>query len=225
MRKGLIFMLLLCLIQPLSMKADDYILMEALIKNHKDISNLLLERTGIEMGFTGSHALLEEANTEYHEVHTTLDNRYSCSLTDLNLVIEVARLTDKVVKATNISELAYKEASKLFLKYPYMVEVMVGATNRMGRRLEEIVRITGIVITGGVKLTLATAEQRLEYLNMISDRITWIFNDMNKIVQHCDYLTRMELGVLKGIKRSEKEILERSKKRVDKMIKSYADDK
>lgn len=221
MKRLLILLLIIC-ITPLYVNADDFILIEALIKNHKELSNKMLTRVGVDASFTASHLMLEEVDREYHEVHTTLGNRNSSVLTDANLVVELARLTDKVVKAEQVSELAYKQASNLFFKYPYMIDVMAAATGQMGQRIIEIIRITGAVITGGLKVSLGTPEQRLQYLNMIDERIQWIFDTMIKIVRHCNMLETMELTkVIKPL--DEKIIFQYSLKRIDKMIKSYAE--
>ena len=177
MKRWIAFALFLCLVGT-QIYAQDYILVETLIKGHKELSDKLKKRIPIESSVLGTHYLLEEQDKKYDALTDTLSQRMGSKITDASLVPEVVRLTMEAQAALRVADKTYSKALEMMLVYPFVYDMIVELNQGMSNRINEIYKLTAMVVTNGLKVSLGTAEQRYVYLNVINNKIQWIRESM-----------------------------------------------
>ena len=177
MKRWIAFALFLCLVGT-QIYAQDYILVETLIKGHKEISDKLKKRIPIESSVLGTHYLLEEQDKKYDALTDTLSQRMGSKITDASLVPEVVHLTMEAQAALRVADKTYSKALEMMLVYPFVYDMIVELNQGMSNRINEIYKLTAMVVTNGLKVSLGTAEQRYVYLNVINNKIQWIRESM-----------------------------------------------
>ena len=202
--------------------AQDYILLENLIMSHKELSNKLRDRVGVESALYGTHIMLESTEKQYELLTDTLSKRMSSSLTDLNLLTDVARLTMDAEEAVKVANMAYDKALDLALDYPVVLNRILAANRGMADRIYEIYRMTAMVVTNGLRISLGTPQQRHTYLRMVDNRIMWIANEFKSLYGLC---VSIENSKLKGNGRyfpmSDEAIYMRAKRNIDNMNNNF----
>ena len=73
--------------------AQDFIVIEALIENHKVLSDKMAERNKLETGILGTAVLNKQETEQYHTVLDQLKKRFSGAFSNLTFAADVANLT------------------------------------------------------------------------------------------------------------------------------------
>lgn len=214
-----LILLLFCLVGLCSQAAaQDYLLLENLIKGHKEISDKLRTRTGIEASALASHMILEDADKAYQLVTDTLSWRMSSSMTDAAFLSDVARLTLNAQEAMRTADLAYDLALDMAQDYPIVISMARDATIGMTERISEIYRLTAMVLSNGLKVSLGTPQQRHVYLRMVDQRICWIDHVFKNLVEYCYSLKAMgRRGGSASLAVDREAVYRRVKQNIDRM--------
>ena len=198
--------------------AQDYILLENLIMSHKELSNKLRDRVGVESAVYGTHIMLENTEKKYELLTDTLSKRMSSSLTDLNLLTDVARLTMDADEAVRGARMAYDKALDLALEHPVVLDRVIAANRGMADRIYEIYRMTAMVVTNGLRVSLGTPQQRHTYLRMVDNRIEWITHEFKNQFGLCVSIENSKLrGLGNYFPMSDDAIYRRAKRSIDNM--------
>lgn len=205
-------------------KAQDHFVLNLLVENCKDISDRLMARTAADAAVVGSTTLLENETAEYEDVLNHLDKRLDNVLTDVNFAADVAILTDKTVRTADLMIKAFDKGLDTAAEYPELLDVVIGAEKVTEGVIVDIYKIIAKVTSLGLKVNLATPEQRKTFLNMIDERVTYLADTMRELMRIC-YM-RSSLGPSGGMDTYLKELLEgkgeelilnRAKRRIDNL--------
>jgi len=212
-------LLLVCLVGLCGQAAaQDYLLLENLIKGHKEISDKLRARTGIEASALASHMILEDADKAYQLVTDTLSWRMSSSMTDAAFLSDVARLTLNAQVAVKIADKAYDKALDLIVDFPFLCYRAERAAIGITERISEIYRLPDMVLSNGLKVSLGTPQLRHVYLRMVDQRIYWIVNEFRDMYNFCCVVeSTYNRGGSMSVDYSNEAILQRAKQNIDRM--------
>lgn len=151
--------------------AQDFIVIEALIENHKVLSDKMAERNKLETGLLGTAVMNKQETEQYHTVLDQLKKRFSGAFSNLTFAADVANLTTLGYKAIQSMENAVSEGIKMSVQFPMLMPVGTEMLSLIGDQIEDIVKLGGMVLSNGTGVVLATNEERTQFTFMMREKI------------------------------------------------------
>jgi len=151
--------------------AESFIVLEALIQNHKTLSNRLKERVGIETGVLAATTLVEENTDDYQDIIKTMQNRVEGSFANVHFAADLAVLTMMAVKTAQKSSDAVDLALDKVGDNPLLIPATAEVVNRSGQCISNIYKLVSMVATAGTGVVLATNEDRTQFCFMIRSNL------------------------------------------------------
>ena len=167
--KKLTIIICLLLTSLTNVVAQDFILLETLIDNHKTLSDKLKKRNMVEAAVAVETQQVENNSSDMKEIVKKLSNRMEGALENVQFAADVAVLTSKAIKVTQRSIEIADYALKLAPKNPEIVLEGANVVDRIGQQVNTVVKLAGMVVTNGVGVSLATNEQRMQFCMIVRD--------------------------------------------------------
>lgn len=191
--KKYIFSLVMVLVSalPLEMSAQvDHTILEVWIQNHKKTSNRLKERIATQ-GTAATELLREDRTDEVKLKVDTLTRRNKLAMSDLTLLFDAAGIVADVRETADITVDAIDLALSMSAAHPEVLTRAQWLENRSAEKIEDVYKLVAAVVSSGIGASLATNEQRYQFVQEIKDRVTWVRDNMFAFYKHCKYLQLM----------------------------------
>lgn len=167
-------------------QATEYLFLEYMISNHKARSNRLLERVGVDGAATVKYNDVTNVTTDYEDVRQTMDTRYGFGWLDaLGLGTQALELVRQVDDYFKLTDQAFDMVAEQMDRFPEVMDCAIYIQTRNGQRIVDIYKIVAQVVTTGVKIALATNEQRFLFLDLIRQNLHFMCRDMQELIHLC----------------------------------------
>ena len=196
--KKIILCFLASLIMVNSVRAEEdlsvyrFAVLEALIANHKALSNRLRDRTEIDASVTFGTYRTTNSTENYEDIIRTMQKRIEGSLVSVQFASDLAALTAMAVKTAQLSSNAIENALDRVGDNPMIIEVTAHVLRQSGISINTIYRLIAMAASGGVGAVLATYEDRTQFCFIIRTQLQRIQNMMNS-------LNRLTFGMANAI--------------------------
>lgn len=169
----------------------DFTILEVLIQQHKKTSDRLKQRIATQ-GTAAATELLREDRTDQVKLKVdTLTQRNKLAMSDLTLLFDAVGIIADTREVVQITSDAIDLALQTSVRYPDVLDRAVYLENRAGEKIEDIYKLVASVISSGIGASLATNEQRFQFVQEIKSRITWIRINMMEFYKFCSSRQRM----------------------------------
>ena len=176
--KKMIFILmgLWMAVSQIQAQVTEFLVLEALISNHKTLSNKLRDRITVD----GSLALLTDIVADSTDVYrddiVTMQKRVEGALSGVQFASEIAYLTMTAGDVAQHLASAMDEAIRVSYKHPTLLEMTVLSTQEAGNLIGDIYKLVSMVAGGSTGVVLATNENRSQFCQMVRDKLMRLDN-------------------------------------------------
>lgn len=187
-----------------------FAVLEALIANHKAISNRLLDRVDIDASVVyGTYRTTNETQN-YEDIIRKMQKRIEGTQAGVQFALDLASLTSMAVKTAQLSSDAVEFALGKVDDNPLIIEATAHVVRQSGRSIETIYRLIAMASSGGVGAVLATNEDRTQFCFIIRTQLKRIQNLMHSLL-HLTSGTGLIQSASTGDSRRIRQIIEGSK--------------
>ena len=198
-KKAFCLVFFLFALLPSRLSAADYPLLEFLIENHKKQSNRLLTRVE-ERGLLVAAALLEkDTSGDYTQVAKSLANKGGNVLSYITFGVEMGKVVMDVVDLGKLEASVISRAIEVSKEHPYILVTAADVEYQVGEILAEVTRNSYFVLSSSLGVTLATQEQRMEFVNTIKGALWRIKYRLNNLLWECDMATFRPSGTMASL--------------------------
>ena len=174
---------------PLEMSAQvDHTILEVWIQNHKKISNRLKERIATQGTAAATELLREDRTDEVKQKIDTLTRRNKLAMSDLTLLFDAAGIVADVRETADITIDAIDLALSMSAKHPEVLTRAQWLENRAADKIEDVYKLVAAVVSSGIGASLATNEQRYQFVQEIKARVRWVRENMFSFYRYCKHL-------------------------------------
>ena len=174
--KKLLTILLLIAATTTIVRADNFIVLEALISSHKSLSNKLRARTTAEAAVTVATKNTADETDSYKDIIIDMQNRVEGAFSNVQFAADLAVLTNMAVKTADMCTDGIGHAIDQSLKHPILLPYADYAVTSLGVHINGIYKLIAMVVTGGTGVVLATNEDRTQFCFMIRTKLQEIQN-------------------------------------------------
>lgn len=187
-----------------------FAVLEALITNHKALSNRLRDRTDIDAAVTiGTYRTTDETEN-YEDIVRTMQKRIEGAQASVQFALDLASLTSMAVKTAQLSTDAVESALNRIGDNPLIIEATAYVIRQSGNSINTIYRLIAMASSGGVGAVLATYEDRSQFCFIIRTQLQRIQNLMTSLL-YLSNGTELIQSASTGDSRRIRQILEGSK--------------
>ena len=200
--KKLLTILLLIAATTTIVRADNFIVLEALISSHKSLSNKLRARTIAEAAVTVATKNTADETDSYKGIITDLQNRVEGAFSNVQFVADLAVLTNMAVKTADMCTDGIGHAIDQSLKHPILLPYADYAVTSLGVHINGIYKLIAMVVTGGTGVVLATNEDRTQFCFMIRTKLQEIQNiarELKMMTYRCEMFGGIEQQEVQGV--------------------------
>ena len=174
--KKLLTILLLIAATTTIVRADNFIVLEALISSHKSLSNKLRARTTAEAAVTVATKNTADETDSYKDIIIDMQNRVEGAFSNVQFAADLAVLTNMAVKTADMCTDGIGHGIDQSLKHPILLPYADYAVTSLGVHINGIYKLIAMVVTGGTGVVLATNEDRTQFCFMIRTKLQEIQN-------------------------------------------------
>lgn len=187
MKKFLI--ILLTFASTVAVQADNLLVLEALIANHKSLSNKLRNRGLIEGSLTVATKNTTNETDDYKVIISDMQNRVEGAFSNVQFYADLAVLTNMAIKTADVCTNGIGRAIDKSIEHPILLPYASYALDIMGMHINGIYKLIAMVATGGAGVVLATNEDRTQFCFMIRTKlmeIQRIAQEMKMMTYRCE---------------------------------------
>lgn len=164
-------------------RAESFVVLEALVQMHKTLSNRLKERNGIESSVVVAVNNTTNKTGNYEDIITKLQKRIEGSYASVQFVSELAALTSQASRTASLSVDAVEYALDNAVNNPLILDATVYVTDRTAQCINSIYRLMAMVAGSGTGVVLATNEDRTQFCFMVRSKLMEIQKLMENLIQ------------------------------------------
>ena len=187
-----------------------FAVLEALIANHKALSNRLRDRRDIDMTVTVATYRTTDETDNYEEMVRTMQQRIEGAQSNVQFSLDLASLTSMAVKTAQLSSDAVGYALDKAGDNPLIIDATVQVVNQTASCINTIYKLVAMAASSGSNVVLATNEDRTQFCFIIRTQLQRIQNLMKSLL-HFTGGTGLIRSIQTGESRQIREILEGSK--------------
>ncbi len=185
-----------------TVRADNFLVLEALITSHKTLSNQLRARTAAEAAVTVATKTTSDETDSYKGIITDLQNRVEGAFSNVQFVADLAVLTNMAVKTADMCTDGIGRAIDQSLKHPILLPYADYAVTSLGVHINGIYKLIAMVVTSGTGVVLATNEDRTQFCFMIRTKLQEIQNiarELKMMAYRCEMFGGIEQQEVQGV--------------------------
>lgn len=148
-----------------------FAVLEALVQNHKALSNRLRERGLIDASVYAATEVTTGNTEDYQDIIKTMQQRIEGAFASVQFVSDLAFLTMMAVKTAQITTDAVDTTLDHVGNNPLVIPATVYAVDRSGQCINTIYKLVSMVATAGTGIVLATNEDRAQFSFMIRSKL------------------------------------------------------
>lgn len=186
-----------------------FAVLEALIANHKALSNRLRDRRDIDMTVTVATYRTTDETDNYEEMVRTMQQRIEGAQSNIQFSLDLASLTSMAVKTAQLSSDAVGYALDKAGDNPLIIDATVQVVNQTASCINTIYKLVAMAASSS-NVVLATNEDRTQFCFIIRTQLQRIQNLMKSLL-HFTGGTGLIRSIQTGESRQIREILEGSK--------------
>lgn len=186
-----------------------FAVLEALIANHKALSNRLRDRRDIDMSVTVATYRTTDETDNYEEMVRTMQQRIEGAQSNIQFSLDLASLTSMAVKTAQLSSDAVGYALDKAGDNPLIIDATVQVVNQTASCINTIYKLVAMAASSS-NVVLATNEDRTQFCFIIRTQLQRIQNLMKSLL-HFTGGTGLIRSIQTGESRQIREILEGSK--------------
>lgn len=149
--------------------AQDLLVLEALIANHKIRSNALRNRAALIGQGAGLATIEKERGEEYDEVLDILSNRFGGMVANITFGADIAAIGVMTKDVTELEGKAFRITSNAFIDNQDLFVIGLGVNREFTNILKRMAWRIAYVVSSGLSVTMATPEQRKQFTTQTSE--------------------------------------------------------
>ena len=149
--------------------AQDLLVLEALIANHKTRSNALRNRAALIGQGAGLATIEKERGEEYDEVLDILSNRFGGMVANITFGADIAAIGVMTKDVTELEGKAFRITSNAFIDNQDLFVIGLGVNREFTNILKRMAWRIAYVVSSGLSVTMATPEQRKQFTTQTSE--------------------------------------------------------
>lgn len=166
-----------------TVRAQDFILLELLIKNHKDRSNKLRSRSTLRTEGYGTTVIAKNKTVEYDEVISKLSNRMGGLMSYAAFAADVYALEQLAEEVVNLESKAVQLTGDAALFDQSLVNVGLNIQNEFSKMIGRITKRCIYLVSSGLGVTMATQEQRKQFTDQTGEDLRQMRNILRNYIQ------------------------------------------
>ena len=175
-----------------TVQADNFLVHEALIANHKSLSGKLRNRSLAEASVTVATKNTTDETDDYKGIISDMQNRVEGAFSNVQFYADLAVLTNMAVKTADMCTDGIGRAIEKSVKFPILLPYADYGVRMLGVHINGIYKLIAMVVTGGTGVVLATNEDRTQFCFMIRTKL----QEIQSLAQELKMLTyKCEMGI------------------------------
>lgn len=205
--------------------AQDLLVLEALIANHKTRSNALRNRAALIGQGAGLATIEKERGEEYDEVLDILSNRFGGMVANITFGADIAAIGVMTKDVTELEGKAFRITSNAFTDNQDLFVIGLGVNREFTNILKRMAWRIAYVVSSGLSVTMATPEQRKQFTTQTSEDLRDMRDLLRSFIRFASIqdetrlsktsLEEQRLSRLENLERIRIQAFEKAKKIID----------
>ena len=163
--------------------AQDFILLELLIKNHKERSNKLKSRSVLRTEGYGTTVIEKNKTEAYEDVLDKLSNRMGGLMSYAAFAADVYVLEQLAEEVVSLESKAVQLTGDAALFDQSLVNVGLNIQNEFSKMIGRITKRCIYLVSSGLGVTMATQEQRKQFTDQTGEDLRQMRNILRNYIQ------------------------------------------
>ena len=163
--------------------AQDFILLELLIKNHKERSNKLKSRSVLRTEGYGTTVIEKNKTEAYEDVLDKLSNRMGGLMSYAAFAADVYVLEQLAEEVVHLEGKATQITGEALLFDQSLVNVGLNIQNEFSKMIGRITKRCIYLVSSGLGVTMATQEQRKQFTDQTGEDLRQMRNILRNYIQ------------------------------------------
>ena len=163
--------------------AQDFILLELLIKNHKERSNKLKSRSVLRTEGYGTTVIEKNKTEAYEDVLDKLSNRMGGLMSYAAFAADVYVLEQLAEEVVSLESKAVQFTGDAALFDQSLVNVGLNIQNEFSKMIGRITKRCIYLVSSGLGVTMATQEQRKQFTDQTGEDLRQMRNILRNYIQ------------------------------------------